>query len=191
MFGPAPFFSKVFFVCFILVSLSSVLKKTELHINVNLCRWNSRRLQSIKSKIAGNTVFFCLWLLCDSSVYCTMYFLPVYTSYTMIQTSSCYSPMLGKILEFDKALRCLQILLLILVNNFVMNQKKKKSCSIHVYVMFYVSDTTWWGIRWYLKCYLIFKILIKIRYPLDNKLSEGIRNIEHSVHFPCKRIRKS
>ena len=39
-------------------------KKTELHINVNLCRWNSRRLQSIKSEIAGNTVFF----VCDYCV---------------------------------------------------------------------------------------------------------------------------
>ena len=48
-----------------------------------------------------------------------------FTSYTMIQTSSCYSPILGKILEFDKALRCFQIPLLFLVNNFAMNQKEK------------------------------------------------------------------
>ena len=50
--------------------------------------------------------------------------------------------MLGKILEFDKALRCLKIPLLFLVNNFAMNQKEKKSCSIQVYVMFYVPDTS-------------------------------------------------
>ena len=124
MFRPAPFFSKVFFVCFILVSLSSVLKKTELHINVNLCRWNSRRLQSIKSEIAGNTVFF----VCDYCVTAACIVLCIsfqFTSYTMIQTSSCYSPMLGKILEFDKDLICLQIPLLFLVNNFAMNQKEK------------------------------------------------------------------
>ena len=59
---PGTILFQSFFLCvsFFLVSLSSVLKKTELHINVNLCRWNSRRLQSIKSEIAGNTVFFCL-----------------------------------------------------------------------------------------------------------------------------------
>ena len=99
-------------------------KKTELHINVNLCRWNSRRLQSIKSEIAGNTVFF----VCDYCVTAACIVLCIsfqFTSYTMIQTSSCYSPMLGKILEFDKDLICLQIPLLFLVNNFAMNQKEK------------------------------------------------------------------
>ena len=125
------FFFGVFHSC---VSIQR-FKKTELHINVNLCRWNSRRLQSIKSEIAGNTVFF----VCDYCVTASCIVLCIsfqFTSYTMIQTSFCYSPMLGKILEFDKDLRYLQIPLL-----FQSAKASADSCSfffLSIYLSFYL-----------------------------------------------------
>ena len=125
LFGPAPFFSKVFFVCFILVSLSSVLKKNRV---THKCKSLSLEFTPLTVHKIRNSWKYSFFFVCDYCVTAACIVLCIsfqFTSYTMIQTSSCQNPMLGKILEFDKALRCFQIPLLFLVNNFAMNQKEK------------------------------------------------------------------
>ena len=140
---PGTILFQSFFLCvsFFLVSLSSVLKKNRVTHKCKSLSLEFTPLTVHKIRNSWKYSFF----VCDYCVTAACIVLCIsfqFTSYTMIQTSFCYSPMLGKILEFDKALRYLKIPLLFLVNNFAMNQKEKKSCSIQVYVMFYASDTT-------------------------------------------------